>query len=265
MTSPERLHSDLQIAFSPTTNSGLEADTSKDSDTYKESYNHTRNTDVYTADAADYGRPTTTKRICGIAPRIFYILVAVGILIIAGVAVGGGVGGSLSSKKNISSTTSTVSAGQSAASNNMTQGPITAAPTATTHSITTTSTVASSTTLILDCPSSNNTLYNAGGALFRKFCSNNFLNANSQSVVYQHADSLNDCINLCAGYNLGNETAIAAGRVTVCNAVCWRATIAGDDFPGQCFGFATQNSSGNFALRGDRRCDSAAWINQNLG
>lgn len=270
MTSPEKLHSDLQTAFSPTTYSGLEVDTSKVPDTYKESYNNTGNIDASTADR---GRPTTTKRICGIGPRIFYILVAVVILIIAGAAVGGGVGGSLS-KKSISSTSTvsagqsaasnTVSAGLSAASNNTTQGSITAAPTATAHSITTTSTVGSSTTLILDCPSSNNTLYSAGGALFRKLCSNDFLNANSQDVVNQPTDSLNDCIDLCAGYNLDNETAIAAGRDTVCNAVCWRATIAGDDFPGQCFGFATQNSSGNFVLAGDTRCDSAAWINQNL-
>lgn len=262
MTSPPKPHSDLQIAFSPTTNSGLEVDTSKaPGDTYKEAYNNSHNTGAYPADS---GTPTTAKRICGLVPKIFYILVAVAILIVVGAAVGGGVGGSLASKKNTSSSASTTSAGQSATSTNATQGPITAAPTTTTNPITTTSTVGSSTTLILDCPSSNNTLYSANGALFRKFCSNSLLNANSQNVVNQPVDSLDDCINLCAGYNLSNETAIAAGKNSVCNTVCWRATITGDDFPGQCFGFTTQNSSGAFILSGDARCDSAAWINQNL-
>jgi hypothetical protein len=172
-------------------------------------------------------------------------------LIIVGATIGGGVGCSLSSRK-------------SATSSNTTEEPTAATPIARTPSITTTSTVGPSTTLILDCPSSNNTLYSAGGALFRKLCSNDFLNAKSQDVVNQPTGSLNDCINLCAGYNLDNETAIASGRETVCNAVCRRATIAGDDFPGQCFGFATQNSSGNFVLGGDIRCDSAPWINQDL-
>jgi hypothetical protein len=261
MTSPETPHSNLQTAFSPTAHGGLEVDTSRGpGDSYKEAHNDTRNND---ANTMDYSEPVTPKRICGITPRIFYILVAVVTLIIVGAAVGGGVGGSQASKKS-TSRSSTVLAGQSATSNNATQGPITAAPTATTYPITTTSTVGPSTTLILDCPSSNNTLYNAEGALFRKLCSNNFLNANSQDVVNEPANSLNDCINFCAAYNLNNETAIAAGTDTVCNAVCWRATIVGDDFPGQCFGFATQNSSGNFVLAGDTKCDSAAWINQNL-
>jgi hypothetical protein len=256
----------MGTALSPTTASGLEVDNFRNQeDTYKEAYNNTHNetntVEAYKADQSHpiHDTPPTTKRICGVAPKIFYILVAVAIVIIVAAAVGGGVGGSLAGKK------SAAPAGQSSASNNSTQGPITAAPTATTHPITTTTTIGASTTLARDCPSSNDTLYNANGALFRKMCSNSLLNANSQNVVNQPTNSLNDCINLCAGYNLSNKTAIAAGQNTVCNVVCWRATIEGDDFPGVCFGFATQNSTGGFVPSGDTRCDSAAWINQDIG
>ena len=35
-------------------------------------------------------------------------------------------------------------------------------------------------------------------------------------------------------------------------------------FPGQCFGFATQNNSNGFIYDNSVSCDSAAWINQNI-
>lgn len=35
-----------------------------------------------------------------------------------------------------------------------------------------------------------------------------------------------------------------------------------DEFPGQCFGYTTQNSSSAFIVNSEDICDSAAWINQ---
>lgn len=80
----------------------------------------------------------------------------------------------------------------------------------------------------------------------------------------QQTTSLDNCISLCDAYNTLNQAKIKAGTVDICNAVCFRVTITGDDFPGQCFGFETTNSSAAFVYTGDTRCDSAALINQSF-
>jgi len=101
------------------------------------------------------------------------------------------------------------------------------------------------------------------GASFRKICANNYL-SNNENVVNTPTESLNDCIALCDAYNVLNRTEIKSGTSNICNAVCWRSTIIGDDFPGQCFGTTTTNSSGAFVYTGDSKCDSAALINQSF-
>jgi hypothetical protein len=228
-------------------------------------YTNKRNVPVHAYYKEDGGGipPADKKRMCGLAPRTFYILFAVVCLVVIAAAVGGGVGGSLASKKSTS--TPPGSPASTTTNDNGTQGLITVAPSSTTASISLTTTIGPSTTLISDCPSSNNTVYSANGALFRKICGNSFQNSNGiDAVVNQPTALLNDCINMCASYNLANKSAILAGTNKLCSAVCWRATITGDDFPGQCFGYTTQNSSGNFLLSGDVKCNSAAWINIDL-
>lgn len=76
--------------------------------------------------------------------------------------------------------------------------------------------------------------------------------------------TLDDCINLCGTYNEANKTEIATGANGVCKAVCWRNGFVGDDFPGTCFGFTTQNISSAFVTQTEAICDGAAWINQRL-
>jgi hypothetical protein len=75
--------------------------------------------------------------------------------------------------------------------------------------------------------------------------------------------SLDDCISACAAYNVQNAAGIAAGEGNLCNTVCWRATIEGDDYPGVCFGFTTVLSAdGGFVYGGDERCDSGLLVSQ---
>jgi hypothetical protein len=104
--------------------------------------------------------------------------------------------------------------------------------------------------------------------LFRKACNTAFLHSGGDDALAVNVPvaSLNDCINLCVGYNQQNASGIASGNDIVCNSVCWRNTFD-TDFPGQCFGFQTQNSSNQFtyAPGNNSVCDSAAWINQSLG
>jgi hypothetical protein len=217
--------------------------------------------------------------ICGLAARNFWILALIIAIIVIGAAVGGGVGGSLASKRSktasslaSSSSTAPVQSGSTSAS------PATASPTSTSHStgpitsttntpsLTTTEVPEPTTTLLRDCPSSNNTLYSVdiGSVMtFRKICNLSYQNSlNTFAVVDAPTSSLDDCINLCAAYNVQNKTEIAAGESNVCNAVCWRNTFVNDDFPGQCFGYTTQNSSNAFIVNPEAKCDSAAWINQ---
>jgi hypothetical protein len=207
------------------------------------------------------------RRICGIAAKTFWVVLAILIIVVVAAAVGGGVGATASKKKSNKSSPQTGISTSSPSSPST--GPITASATTTTSpSITTTQVVGPSTTLLRDCPSSNNTIYDVtlGSSekmSFRKQCNASFLSNKVNAVRVQTTD-LNDCINLCAAFNIQNKTEIQAGTSDPCNAVCWRSTFDNDDFPGTCFGFTTTNSSGEFVYQQDSLCDGAAWINQSF-
>lgn len=100
--------------------------------------------------------------------------------------------------------------------------------------------------------------------LFRQICGLSYLNSIlPNDVVNQPTTSLGDCIDLCAAYNVQSQTDIAAGTSSICSAVCWRNTFD-TDFPGQCFGYTSQNSTGQFVVQQEAICASAAWINQSF-
>lgn len=91
-----------------------------------------------------------------------------------------------------------------------------------------------------------------------------YLNTINTEVINEKTMNLNDCIDKCAAYNKQESSEIRDGRTNVCNAICWRNTFD-TNFPGQCFGYTTQNSSSGLGLRSEVVvCDSAAWINQSF-
>lgn len=212
-------------------------------------------------------QPKHRGKICGLAPRTFWLVAAIFTIIIIAAAVGGGVGGSRASKASSSN-------GQSSSSTSATVPPLTTFTSAmsstsdpatgtSTIPITTSTTIGPTATLLVDCPSSNDTVYVASQSsqMFRKACYRTFI-SNGFNVISQNTQSLDSCIDVCAAYNVANATQIASGAAGICNAVCWRATIQGDDAPGHCFGFLTTNSSGAFVYNDDARCNGAALINQ---
>jgi hypothetical protein len=220
-------------------------------------------------------QPRSRRRICGLKAKTFYMVAAIIAIVIIAAAVGGGVGGSLAGKNNNAtpadvSTSTSLQSSSTSSSTPLSSALTTSSPTATTSeiSITTSTAIGPSETLLIDCPSSNNTFYNppSSTGLWRKLCSSSYLNSNGINawVNTGGVTSLNDCIALATSYNLVNATEIASGSSNIANAVCFRATITNDDFPGQCFGYTTTNSSGNFVTTGDTRCDSAALINQSF-
>lgn len=220
------------------------------------------------------GQPRSRKRICGLAVKTFYVVAAIIAVIVIAAAIGAGVGRSLAGKSHNatpgdgSTSTSSQPSSTPSRTSSIPSRTSLAPAAASTISISTSTAIGPSETLLVDCPSSNNTLYAppSSSELWRKTCSRSYLNSNGIDAVVNTAGitSLNDCIALAAAYNLVNATEIADGLSNVCNAVCWRATITGDDFPGFCFGFTTTNNSGNFVTTDDLRCDSAALINQSF-
>ncbi|PMD40859.1 hypothetical protein L207DRAFT_512301 [Hyaloscypha variabilis F] len=208
------------------------------------------------------------QKLWGLAPKTFWIVFAIISIIVIGAAVGGGVGASQLHKSSTKSTANTDSSTSSA--------PPTSATSNLTPSLTTTPVIGPSATLLRDCPSSNNTLLTvspnpSNPQTFRKLCSTDFLKAASvpstENVVNTQTTSLNDCIGLCAAYNEANKTSINDGAGYVCNAVCWRNGFVNDDFPGNCFGFTTANSTDSlgtqaFDTTADGECDGAGWIDQ---
>ena len=216
------------------------------------------------------------KRICGLAAKTFWIVATIIAVIIIAAAVGGGVGGSLAGKNNdaksaaaptSSQVTSTTSVSSTSVASSSSVAPTSSSVSLTTTvSLSTSTTIGPTETLLVDCPSSNNTFYqppNFPTQLYTKTCSLSYL-SNGINVVFQNTSSLNNCIDACANYNVQNATQIADGSSNICNAVCWRYTIIGDDYPGTCFGFTTTNSSGAFVYEPDTRCDSAALVNQSF-
>lgn len=232
----------------------------------------------YTQAVHEQDQPRT---ICGIRKRTFWIVLIVAIIVIVA-AVGGGVGGALANRS--SSTSQASSQSQSPApsgAKSTAPASLSTTPTPTSSETTaslSTSTIAGPTSTILrDCPSSNDTLYttNFGSSKmqFRKACEISFTGAPGQKdSLATPVASLDECINLCAAYNIQNRTEIEnrTGRSGICNAVCWRNTFDSiNDWPGgMCFGFTTLNttrdgeSAWKFTLPAETRCDSAALINQ---
>jgi hypothetical protein len=216
-------------------------------------------------------------RFWGVSPRTFWVAITIVTVVVVAAAVGGGVGGTLLQKRKIAASSSNTSTQNARTTTPLATSSVPSAPSIGPISTSATSTVAltttqipgPTTTLLSDCPSSNNTLYTVdigSGMSFRKICGLSYLNTNGiAAVVNSPVTSLDDCINLCAMYNLQNQTEIAHGTSHVCNAVCWRNTFNdGDEFPGQCFGYTTQNSSNAFVVEAEAICDSAAWINQSF-
>ena len=213
-----------------------------------------------------------SRTICGLRKRTFWIALLAAVIIVAA-AVGGGVGGALSSKSSSKDATPGPNPGaQSSGARNASSAPT---PTTSQPSITTSTLVGPSSTILRDCPSSNYTVYSAtfGDTVmqFRKVCGNSIANANGQdNVAGRPVASLNDCINICAEYNVDNRTAITAGTNRICNAVCWRNTFDQiNDWPGgMCFAFTTENITvgGQTAWKltspAETRCDAAALMNQ---
>lgn len=198
------------------------------------------------------------KRICGLKERLFWTVFVVVAIIVVAAAVGGGIGGSYNKRKSNAAGLSSSSTASTLSST------MTAIP-ASSVTISTTTIVGPSQTLLSDCPSSNNTIYSAPSTSqsFRKLCGDSFLRVNgTDNCINQQAPSLDACIGLCAAYNVQYAADIASSARSVCSSVCWRATIVGDDFPGQCYGFTTFNRSGTFARSYDDRCNSAALIDQ---
>ncbi|KAF2188071.1 hypothetical protein K469DRAFT_567835 [Zopfia rhizophila CBS 207.26] len=207
-----------------------------------------------------------SRRVCGLASRTFWVVAIVVILVIIGAAVGGGVGGSLS-KKNSSTAAQAETTPQPEPKTSLAP---TSASASDTPTVTTTDIPGPSITLHRDCPSSNNTLYSitlgSESMSFRKVCTLAYL-GNGKNMINEPVASLNDCINLCAAYNIQNRTEISKGKSQPCNNVCWRGNF-NTDWPGQCFGSTTTNSSDGFVFKSQQNeespCDSAAWINQRI-
>ncbi|KAJ3478282.1 hypothetical protein NLG97_g8621 [Lecanicillium saksenae] len=199
------------------------------------------------------------------------ILIVLTLIIAGGVAAG--VVASLASAKNSQSRKPSPAGGEASSdaasgASGSSSATTSTAPTTTTEppvSLSTYIEVASPTqTLYRDCPSSNNTIYNALGSnvyQFRKICSRSF-NQPKANVVNHVAKSLDDCIDLCVAYNIKNRTEIAAGGSSPCNSVCWRNRADDPDWPGQCFGSTIFNSTAGFQIKDETICDSGAWINQ---
>lgn len=214
----------------------------------------------------------TRRRVCGIVvtPVTICLFITSVILLIGGIAGGiaGGILGTKHTSSSLSPSTTGGSGSQSATSSNTPS-------TTKSSSLTTTTQVLSPTqTLYRDCPSSNDTVYNALGSSayqFRKICNRSYKQPPT-NVVNVKAASLDECIDLCVAYNVSNKSAIASGASPLCNSVCWRNNSGGKDgggdpnWPGQCFGSTTLNvtGSGGFQYNDESVCDSGAWINQNF-
>ncbi|KAF1940085.1 hypothetical protein EJ02DRAFT_350815 [Clathrospora elynae] len=222
------------------------------------------------------------QTICGLRKKTSWILIIVAIVVVAA-AVGGGVGGALASRSlrssdNASSTAPQPSDARASAKDASTSTTPSRTSSTPTKSVATTPIVGPTSTIQRDCPSSNDTLYSAtfGSSVmqFRKACSISFLNANGVGKSFgKITTSLDDCINLCAVFNVKNATEISQGTSTICNSVCWRNTFdkVNDSTGGQCFGFMTVNTTDpangggslfRYKMPAETVCDSAALINQ---
>ncbi|OQO10867.1 hypothetical protein B0A48_04168 [Cryoendolithus antarcticus] len=221
-----------------------------------------------------------SRRICGLSLRASWVALAVVAALLVGAGVGAGVGVSVRSRQpSQSATTTIVTSSVPVESTRSTSLPALttaattpdASVTTSTPSLTTTQVPEGTSTLLRDCPSSNNTLYSypspEAPMVFRKFCEKAMYAIAGTFEINQRTASLDECIGLCAEYNVQNKAQIAKSQSPICNAVCWRNGNAPNDFPGQCFSWQTTNSSdGNFAFGAGNpiNCDSGTLINQQL-
>jgi hypothetical protein len=226
-------------------------------------------------------KPTSvkkTRRICGARPRIFWVLFAAISTIIISVGVGSFVGITLSRQNYntqndnapLRQNPSTISTSQlPSESSSVLAAEKSVSPTSTLNppSVTTSRIPGASVTLLSDCPSANDTIYNVTHGdttlYFRKLCNTLYPNAPGEkiNVVKQETSSLNDCIELCATYDILQEENVKAKNVDRCSAVCWRNS-SDKEIPSVCFGYQIQNSTSGFVTEEDTVCDSAAWINE---
>ncbi len=206
--------------------------------------------------------PPTPRRICGLSRKRFWVVLgSLAIVLVVAGAVGGAVGGTQAAK----SKDDKQNAAQQGSPRASTGPPATSESSTPVSSPTTSTIIGPEQTLYRDCPSSNNTIYNAVGSVnfqFRKICGRGYKQPFA-NVINEKAASLDDCINLCATFNLNKKSDIADGKTTPCTSVCWRNRFD-NDWPGQCFGSVTYNSSSGFEYRNEDYCDSGAWINQDV-
>ncbi|KAL1858754.1 hypothetical protein Daus18300_009888 [Diaporthe australafricana] len=246
--------------------------------------------------SAAYGQHENRDLVCGLRPRIFWPL-AIGTILLIGAAVGGGVGGVLATRQVAATSSTSISPSEAAATTaspttsptaSLTTSPTTTATSSSLQSTTTTTPTTTKSTsssgtktaiygpsgsvIYRDCPASDDTMYTSSEEpswQWRKFCDNTtFVSAKvGQQWVNTFAVDLDACVDMCVKSSVDRESAIAAGEQDPCNAVCWRNGFENDDYPGQCFGFTTANSTatGEFQFKDDWRCDSAGWINQGTG
>jgi hypothetical protein len=247
-------------------------------------HNPDDDTNKFTYVAEAHEKQSQPPRTCGLRRRTFWIALGVAMIVVVA-AVGGGIGGALASKSSrggsnasapqsepASTPTSSASSTQPSASS-----PITSAPTSTptvassAPNVTTTEVVGASKTLLRDCPSSNGTLYDVTHGdtkmSYRKECETSVVAIKGSAAFGGTVvESLNECIDLCAAFNINNKALITGGSDTICNTVCWRNTFEKiNDMPGgMCFGFTSENSTGSvrYTRPTETRCDSAVLINQ---
>nr|OQO26585.1 hypothetical protein B0A51_06776 [Rachicladosporium sp. CCFEE 5018] len=220
------------------------------------------------------------RRICGLSLRAFWVALAIVAALLIGAGVGAGVGVSVRSRPTSQSAATSIAISSASIQSTtatsppaLTTGSTTPDASVTTSipSLTTTQVPEGTSTLLRDCPSSNDTLYAYPSPdapmVFRKFCEKAMYAIAGTFEINQRTSSLDECIGLCAEYNVQNKAQIAKSQSPICNAVCWRNGNAPNDFPGQCFSWQTTNSSdGNFAFGAGNpiNCDSGTLINQQL-
>lgn len=193
------------------------------------------------------------KRICGLASRTFWILLAVVLVVVFGAAIGIGVGVGVSisnrsqsaegssaegsSASDTSPTTTTSPASLGVTSTTTTAGSLSSGtsqtPTTTSAqstSVTTTEVVGPSSTLFRDCPSSDETVhevtYGNDTYMFRKFCNTVLLTNGVLDAGATIKTDLDSCVNECARHNYQNSAEIESGETDKWYVVSWRHPLA---------------------------------------
>ncbi len=228
---------------------------------------------------SDGGEKSTNERSpsrkLGLPTPYFWLLIILATILAIGISVGGALGGILSKKNHASSPSSaTISASTPISTSiSVATGGITPAsatpvtkisvtPTSVT-SATSSTTTSPSLTLSRDCPGSNGTIFTASYSppqTYIKHCSwiydSKFY---TEGNAFSHdASTLDQCIELCAAYNILNAT----GPLGYCTTVGWRTDLT-QEFGGMCFGnYGVVGAQGGQAAVGGRNipADSALYL-----